>query len=639
VQPPTPISPPRLFPDIPTLADYHVPPPPSFWSCFPAKSLPHSPSTPIDQSLFASLVHTAFPLWSFQQRSLAQFALHSICHGAKPRWTQPLPSIFTTNTPSAFIHGAAITDTIASWITKGFVAGPFLQPPLPHFRVNPLLAIPQHDKVRLVLNLSAPAGSSYNDFLDKFALPRAAMSSPRRFSYGLWRAGPHALFIKPDMSAAYKNIPQHPSVWPSQGFSWLGRFFVDISTVFGSTVAVAQFDAFAATLQNLTLLRCPIPACFIFRQLDDLPLISPANNPRCIQFYQCYLSLCHDLHVKLSPPCPNFDKSFGPTTSGTVLGISFHSPNLSWSLPARKSSAIAQSIDHFLSLPTTTLPPLQHLLGLFNDTCLMFDFLRFLRAPLQFFHNSFHDDIHLSLPIPSAVITDLLTWRHMLPSLSTGLPIHPPPHGPPFSSLSFWSDDAAGAFPCSSDLPLPPRGVASLGGQHITDLWFCAHLTWPSTLLSTTKDSRGHIFGHNSTTLEAIGLLLPLLSAPNQCAHRSLIFFVDNLPLTYAFHKRYAKSDPETSLIIRSFFLLCTFLSCDPHIRFLPRCSTPLLSLVDYLSRQKCPPYPLPTPVCELQPSTHPNLFFWLSNPTLNWQLPFLLIEDIRSNTSSPSWG
>ncbi len=634
-----PVDPPRLFPNIPILPDYHFNPSPDFWSSFPSRPLPQHISTPVNQSLFASLIHTAFPSWSFQQRSLDQLALHDICHGAQPHWARPLPSLSSPNTPSAYLHGAQITDTIAAWITKGFVAGPFLTPLLPHFRVNPLLAIPQHDKIRLVLNLSAPAGSSYNDCLDKWYLPRARMSSSRQFSHGLWSAGPNAVFIKPDMSAAYKNIPQHSSVWPAQGFSWLGRYFIDTSTVFGSTAAVAQFDAFAATLQNLTLLRCCIPSHYMFRQLDDLPVISPADDSSCARFYDCYLSLCRDLNVKLAPPCPHSDKSFGPTTSGIVLGVQFHSSSLTWSLPHRKLSLIAQSIDQFLASSTSTLPPLQTLLGLFNDVCLMFDFLKFLRPPLQFFHNSFHDNSTISLPIPSPVRNNLLTWRHMLSTLFSGLPIHPPVHGPPFSSLCFWSDAAACVFPTTPDLLLPPRGVASLGGQNLSDLWFCARLSWPLSLITTTQDSRGNVFGHNSTTLEAIGLLLPLLTIPESCSHRPLLFFVDNLPLTYAFRKRYARQDPETSLILRCFFLLSTFLSCDPQIRFLPRCSTPLFNMVDFLSRQTTPPHPIPTLIHHLTPSSHPNLFFWLNHPTLDWNLPFLLLDDIRSKISFPLSG
>jgi hypothetical protein len=61
--------------------------------------------------------------------------------------------------------------------------------------------------------------------------------------------------------------------------------------------------------------------------------------------------------------------------------------------------------------------------------------------------------------------------------------------------------------------------------------------------------------------------------------------------------------------------------------------------MADYLSRQHKPPHPLPTPIVHLTPSSHPNLFFWLDNPTLNWHLPFLLLDDLRSHLHSPLLG
>jgi hypothetical protein len=121
--------------------------------------------------------------------------------------------------------------------------------------------------------------------------------------------------------------------------------------------------------------------------------------------------------------------------------------------------------------------------------------------------------------------------------------------------------------------------------------------------MTSFRDSCGNIFGHSFTTLEAVSLLVFLSTIPNSCANRSLLFLVDNLPLTYAFRKRYAKQDPETSLNLRS-FLSFSFLSCDPHICFLPLCSTPLFNPVHYLSRQTTPPHPLPNSYPTL------NLFF-----------------------------
>ena len=53
------------------------------------------------------------------------------------------------------------------WVKKGFASGPFDSPPLACFRVNPLIAIEQHGKIRPVLNVSEPAGRSFNDNVNK----------------------------------------------------------------------------------------------------------------------------------------------------------------------------------------------------------------------------------------------------------------------------------------------------------------------------------------------------------------------------------------------------------------------------------------------------------------------------------------
>jgi hypothetical protein len=63
-----------------------------------------------------------------------------------------------------------MTDTIASWIQKKFVAGPYETPPLHNFRANMLMAKEEPTKIRPILNLSAPAEKSFNDAVDKQSL-------------------------------------------------------------------------------------------------------------------------------------------------------------------------------------------------------------------------------------------------------------------------------------------------------------------------------------------------------------------------------------------------------------------------------------------------------------------------------------
>jgi hypothetical protein len=218
-------------------------------------------------------------------------------------------------------------------VKSGFVAGPFSSPPYSNFRTNALHAVEQHDKIRPVLNLSAPENKSYNDALNKFCLPKAVMTSARLFSYSLLRAGRNAIFSKFDQKTAYKNVPQHPNLWPLQGFCWLGKFFFDTTTTFGSTASVSQFDTFAATLQNMALSLTQGELIAAHRQLDDLIVIRKATSPACTLFTDSYQWLCAYLNVKLASPDANKEKAFYNSTVGLVLGIIFDSKTLSWSLP------------------------------------------------------------------------------------------------------------------------------------------------------------------------------------------------------------------------------------------------------------------------------------------------------------------
>ena len=143
-----------------------------------------------------------------------------------------LPPIFCTNVPSTAKNGRLVTDTIGMWVKKRFASGPFDSPPLPCFIVNPLIAIEQHGKVRPVLNVSEPEGSSLNDNINKHGIEKVYMSSAKDFGYCLRKAGVSANFSKFDLSDAYKNVPCQSSDFRLQGFSWLGNFFLESQQIF-----------------------------------------------------------------------------------------------------------------------------------------------------------------------------------------------------------------------------------------------------------------------------------------------------------------------------------------------------------------------------------------------------------------------
>jgi len=118
-----------------------------------------------------------------------------------------LPPIHSLqNAESALIFGTSVTDTIADWISSGYVSGPFDHPPLCEFRSNALMAVVQPSKIRPVMNLSSPKLLSLNDAVNELLLPKLSMSTAKEFSYSLLDAGLFANMWKLDLKDAYKNI-------------------------------------------------------------------------------------------------------------------------------------------------------------------------------------------------------------------------------------------------------------------------------------------------------------------------------------------------------------------------------------------------------------------------------------------------
>ena len=161
--------------------------------------------------------------------------------GAKAFQKSELPPVNTVNAKSALEHGEVLTDTFATWIKKGFVVGPFDSPPLPGFRVNPLGAVVRNRKVRPILNMSGPKNKSFNDNVDRDKLERLHMGTAKQFGTALKAAGKDAVFSKFDIQDAYKLIPAKTEDYRLQGFSWLGKYFVETRLSFGRGAFPMQF--------------------------------------------------------------------------------------------------------------------------------------------------------------------------------------------------------------------------------------------------------------------------------------------------------------------------------------------------------------------------------------------------------------
>jgi hypothetical protein len=173
------------WPEIPVLVDYSIKPSENFWTKFPHKDLPSVPETSIDFVKLSEKVELLKGKMTIHQYGRCKKAIEYLSKGAPAFQKSELPGCFVKNAPSTLKHGRAITDNIATWVHEGYAAGPFEGPPCPQFRVNPLMAVVQPDKVRPVLNVSSPKGDSFNSMVDENETEAVKMASAKKFGKNL----------------------------------------------------------------------------------------------------------------------------------------------------------------------------------------------------------------------------------------------------------------------------------------------------------------------------------------------------------------------------------------------------------------------------------------------------------------------
>ncbi len=207
--------------DIPLLHDYETNPGTVFWQSFPSRLVSEVHGSRMDAGALGKAIAGVGLEFTCHMLRRGYKACNDLTQGADSCIVENLPGIFVKNCQSALDNGCFITEKLATWIENDFVAGPFDSPPFVNFRVNPLMAVVKGASVRPVINLSAPAGRSYNDKVVSSKVEKVKMA----FAYSLFEAGRGALFSKQDAKDAYKNVPARKSDWHKQGFMWLGKYF------------------------------------------------------------------------------------------------------------------------------------------------------------------------------------------------------------------------------------------------------------------------------------------------------------------------------------------------------------------------------------------------------------------------------
>ncbi len=617
-------------PEIPILENYSKDPGAGFWQAFPSMALPTKPQTKVNVLELELMVNQVNSSASFSpsQSARACKVLNSLRNGASSHQKQSLPSCFVNNAKGTVKYGREVTDAVAYWVKNGFVAGPFDQPPLPRFRVNPIVAVVQDNKVRPVLNVSSPAGESFNNNIDKMRLEKVKMSSARNFGYTIRKCNRGALMSKSDLEAAYKQIPAPLSELRLQGFCWLNKFFIELDQIFGAISAVSNFDQLGHTKVDLAIVFSDIRRELVHRHLDDVPVVAPYKSDECRRFTEVYKLVCERLNLKLAPDCPEKSKAFSMSQQGKVLGVWFDTSLLSWNLPVEKLSDLSYSIKRVGELGLVEVETMQRLLGSLNNFGLMSPFMRGFRSCL-------YEDLSYSLVRNHALVRlsdqskkDLLIWSKAISEEKGKLIIPRQPCGPPVYHKVFTSDAAGCADSMLLDLG---QGAASVGLNEEGELCFAARLEWDKRMIKWEEDSNGKRFGSKTTLLEFVAILIPILLNPALFMCQHIVFETDNMACVFGWEKLRCKSDSLTTILIRALHMVSFRLGSVFHVRHVPRLSTWQSTMADRLTRVTSMTSDDKRLLSSFSSTSCPNWFSdWLRSPSEDWTLPIQFLNHVE---------
>jgi hypothetical protein len=223
-------------------------------------------------------------------------------------------------------------------------------------------------------------------------------------------------------------------------------------------------------------------------------------------------------------------------------------------------------------------------------------------------------------------------------SAAKGLPIprRPSPHLP---TAIYFASDASGAqfnkhqgrfitIPYTGD-----RKAVSINTIEDDSIWFFASVTFPRSFLLEKRDSSDHAFGCKSSTLEAVGLLLPFLCCPDILVGREVTLLTDNEALVLGWEKRRVPHDVTASILLRTLHIISAFLGASVEIRHLPRMSTPSAEMADALTRSTTTSAFHREAVSSAPPAVIPDdLLHWFQDPREDWNLPLHLLRFVQSS-------
>lgn len=444
------------------------------------------------------------------------------------------------NLLSARSNPLAVQAAIAKEIARKHTSGPFVTPPFTNLHCSPLGAVPKKDGTfRIILDLSSPKGSSINEGISSEAFSVRYSSFDDAIDM-VQKLGKGCSLAKIDIKHAFRICPVRPKDWHLLGFYWESRYFVDIRLPFGSRSSPYIFNQFAEAL--LWILVHVTGISWLIHYLDDF-LLGGVSASECVSYMGVMFKVCSELGVPIAE-----DKTVGPSTMVTYLGIEIDTQEQTIRLPVEKLTEIKLLLHKWGRKKKCTKRELLSLIGSLSFACKVVKPGRmFLRRLIDLSTTVSHLNYHISLN--SEAKLDIKWWSEFIDE---------------------WNGCALFQAPLVTSLELnlftdaSNSGLGAVYGAH----WFSE--PWPARFLQFDINYR-----------ELFAIVAAVFTWGNDWCNRQVLFYTDNLVISKVWVSGSCRNK-DIMALVRSLFMFSSQRNINILIRHIPG-STNVLA--DALSR------------------------------------------------------
>jgi len=242
--------------------------------------------------------------------------------------------------------------------------------------------------------------------------------------------------------------------------------------------------------------------------------------------------------------------------------------------------------------------------------------------------------------IDEQTVKDWNVCARIIRSAEGGILIASRPGMSSLSCITFTSDAAGSKFDLLDGIRkfknFPgDRGVACLSSEKGMITWHC-RAAWSKNLLESARDQKGSYYGSKTTTLEAVGLLLPFVTIPRKPAGKDIVFKTDNIAEVYGWESKSVKFDRSATILIKAVTIMAFYLGSRVFVEHLPRMTSLEAKLADHLSRL----FSMEKEDWRLLESAEESyldgpLKRWIADPSEDEELPFSLLREQKEKMES----